>query len=79
MDWIFSTSQLQDTPSRRYHFSNAGQPMTLYTGMSIHITHTSMHPSNLLSTRDGVTADIETQFRRKTSWFIEELGKEMKW
>ena len=53
--------------------------MTLYTGMSIHITHTSMHPSNLLSTRDGVTADIETQFRRKTSWFIEELGKEMKW
>jgi hypothetical protein len=45
MEWIFSPSDLQESPSRL----------------------------------DGISNDIERTYRRKTAWFLEELGKEMKW
>jgi hypothetical protein len=28
---------------------------------------------------EGVSLDLEKSYRRKTAWFIEELGKESKW
>ena len=31
---------------------------------------------NSPSREDGISADLETSYRRKTAWFVEELGKE---
>lgn len=31
------------------------------------------------SRQDGIEAPLEKSYRRKTAWFIEELGKEIKW
>ena len=45
--------------------------------MEFFISLTVADPS--LSVRDGVSSDVEVQYRRKTAWFIEEFGKEMKW
>jgi hypothetical protein len=31
------------------------------------------------SRRDNISEDTEKQYRRKTAFFLEELGKELKW
>lgn len=31
------------------------------------------------SRRDDIKFDLEKSYRRKTAWFTEELGKELKW
>ena len=40
-------------------------------------------PSEMLddtpSRRDGYSVEVERQHRNKTTWFIEILGKELKW
>jgi hypothetical protein len=79
MEWTFSPLQLQETPSRRL----------LASPPYIFVFYLIIRPVSFIQTqlsfcrnrrrRDGISFYVETQYRKKTAWFIEELGKELKW
>ena len=53
------------------------------TGNQINTNHWNNMPMEFLedtpSRRDGITKEAERSYRNKSTWFIEALGKELKW
>ena len=53
------------------------------TGKNINTSDWNKIPMEFLedtpSRRDGITKEAERSYRNKSTWFIELLGKELKW